>query len=132
MATMVVAALIEQEGRYLVGQRRKKDRHGLKWEFPGGKVKEGESPAQALARELREELGIEADIGEELVRYQYSYNGQPPVLLIFKRVRGYTGTPACLAFEQIRWVEAREMPELDFLEGDADLVRRLARGEWAR
>ncbi len=128
---MVVAALIEHEGRYLVGQRMKKDRHGLKWEFPGGKVELGESPAQALVRELREELGIEAVIGEEVIRYQYSYGGRPPILLIFKRVRTFTGEPASLAFEQIRWVEPREMPALDFLDGDVDFVRRLARGEWA-
>jgi mutator protein MutT len=129
MAIVVVAGLIQREGRFLVGQRMKNDRHGLKWEFPGGKVEEGESQAAALARELREELGIEAQIGEEVIRYEYSYGGRPPILLIFKHVRSYTGTPASLAFEQIRWVAARDMPDIDFLDGDIDFVRRLARGE---
>jgi 8-oxo-dGTP diphosphatase len=130
MAIVVVAALIENEGRYLVGQRMKNDRHGLKWEFPGGKVEVGESPVDALERELWEELGINAQIGEEVVRYQYSYGGKPPIMLIFKRVNEYSGEPRANAFEQIRWVDAADLPELDFLDGDIDFVRRLARGEF--
>ena len=59
----VVAAVIERNGRILVGQRRKSDSHGLKWEFPGGKVERGEKPSAALARELEEELGIQARVG---------------------------------------------------------------------
>lgn len=126
---IVVAALIEKEGKILVGQRKKNDRHGLKWEFPGGKVEFGESPHEALERELKEELGIHAVIGEEVIRYEYSYGGKPPILLIFKRVREYAGDPYCFEFEEIRWVEPQEMPDFDFLDGDLDFVRRLARGE---
>ncbi len=126
---IVVAALIEKEGKILVGQRKKNDRHGLKWEFPGGKVEFGESPHEALVRELREELGIDAVIGEEVIRYEYSYGGKPPILLIFKRVREYEGNPYSYEFEEIRWVEPQEMPGFDFLDGDLDFVRRLARGE---
>lgn len=126
---VVVAALIERNGKILVGQRKKNDRHGLKWEFPGGKVENGESPHAALKRELREELGIEATIGAEVIRYEYSYGGKPPIMLIFKRVREYTGEPFNYEFEQIRWIEPHEMPSFDFLDGDVDFVRRLARGE---
>lgn len=126
---VVVAALIEKEGRYLVGQRKKNDRHGLKWEFPGGKVEHGESPRRALERELREELSIQAQIGDEAIRYEYSYGGKPPLMLIFKRVRIWNGEPQSNAFEEIRWVTPQEMPEMDFLDGDRDFVRRLARGE---
>lgn len=126
---IVVAALIEKAGKILVGQRKKNDRHGLKWEFPGGKVEFGESPHDALVRELREELGIDAVIGEEVIRYEYSYGGKPPILLIFKRVREYAGNPYGYEFEEIRWVEPQEMPDFDFLDGDLDFVRRLARGE---
>lgn len=126
---VVVAALIERNGKILVGQRKKNDRHGLKWEFPGGKMENGESPHAALKRELREELGIEATIGAEVIRYEYSYGGKPPIMLIFKRVREYTGEPFNYEFEQIRWIEPHEMPNFDFLDGDVDFVRRLARGE---
>lgn len=126
---VVVAALIERDGKILVGQRKKNDRHGLKWEFPGGKVENGESPRDALARELREELGIDATIGEEVIRYEYSYGGKPPIMLIFKRVREYLGEPVNYEFEEIRWIAPHEMPRFDFLDGDVDFVRRLARGE---
>lgn len=126
---VVVAALIEREGRYLVGQRKKHDRHGLKWEFPGGKVESGENPRVALVRELREELGVEATLGEEAIRYEYSYGGKPPIMLIFIRVTAYVGDPQSHEFEQIRWVRPSEMPAMDFLDGDIDFVRRLARGQ---
>ena len=68
-ALMVVAAVIESEGRILIGQRRAQDRHALKWEFPGGKVEPFESPRDALRRELQEELGVDAEIGPEIIRY---------------------------------------------------------------
>ena len=126
---VVVAALIESKGRYLVGQRKKGDRHALKWEFPGGKVEHGESPRRALERELMEELGITATIDEEVIRYEYSYGGKPPIMLIFKRVRRWQGELQSNAFEEIRWVTPQEMPGFDFLDGDVDFVRRLANGE---
>ncbi len=126
---IVVAALIERDGKILIGQRKRGDRHQLKWEFPGGKVEMGESPQAALARELREELGIEAVVGEEVIRYEYSYGGRPPMMLIFKRVRQFLGEPCSYEFEEIRWLAPAEMPAMDFLDGDIDFVRRLARGE---
>ncbi len=61
---VVVAAVIERDCRILIGQRKRESKHALKWEFPGGKVEPGEAPPSALARELREELAIEAVIGE--------------------------------------------------------------------
>lgn len=126
---LVVAGLIHRDGRYLVGQRKKTDKHGLKWEFPGGKVEQGEEPREALVRELREELAIEASLGDEAIRYEYAYNGRPPLTLIFYRVDSYDGVPQSREFEQIRWVEAGVMPGMDFLDGDTDFVRKLARGE---
>jgi|YNPMSStandDraft_1061717.scaffolds.fasta_scaffold31489_3 8-oxo-dGTP diphosphatase len=127
---MVVAALIEREGRVLICQRRKQGRHGLKWEFPGGKVEPGETPRQALARELREELGLEATVGEEIVRYEYRYGRSRPILLIFYRVAFFRGTPDNRVFEQIAWEPPARLSAYDFLDGDADFIRRLARGEF--
>ncbi len=124
--TVVVAAVIERGGRILIGQRRADSRHALKWEFPGGKVEPGEDPRAALARELREELAIEAVIDEEITRYEYAYDGRPPILLIFYRVAEYTGEPQNLEFEQLTWAERPRLPQFDFLEGDVDFVRRLA------
>jgi 8-oxo-dGTP diphosphatase len=122
----VVAAVIERDGRILVGQRKAGGRHALKWEFPGGKVEPGETPRAALARELREELGIEAQIGEEMERYDFSYPGQTPTHLIFFRVTEFAEEPENLDFAQIAWVERHSLPQYDFLEGDVDFVKRLA------
>ena len=122
----VVAAVIERNGQILIGQRKARGRHALKWEFPGGKVEPGEEPRAALARELREELGIDAQIGEEIEHYDFSYDTQPPTHLIFFRVTEFAGEPANLDFAQIAWAEAEQLPEYDFLEGDVAFVRRLA------
>ena len=122
----VVAAVIEREGLILIGQRKPRGRHGLKWEFPGGKVEPGEEARDALVRELREELGIEARIGVEIERYDFSYKAQHVTRLIFFQVTEFTGEPANLDFAQIAWVERRRLPEYDFLEGDVEFVRRLA------
>ena len=120
-----------KQGRILIGQRREGDSHALKWEFPGGKVERGESPADALARELEEELGIQAHIGREVVRYTWSYPRRASILLIFYLVREFSGDPQSLAFERIAWEDPVRLPEYDFLEGDRDLVRRLAAGEFS-
>jgi len=123
----VVAAVLELDGKVLIGQRRRDDRHPLKWEFPGGKVEMGETPREALGRELREELGIEAEIGPEIARYEFQYPRRAPVLLIFHRVTEWSGQTETLAFEQIVWEERTALTTYDFLDGDLDFVRRLAR-----
>ena len=95
---LVSAAIIIKNGQVLLGQRRKGDRHPFKWEFPGGKVEHGESPRQALIRELREELQIEAKIGVELARYEHDYPSGSRVHLLFFVVKEYTrrAGSACL------------------------------------
>lgn len=124
----VVAGVIERDGQILVGQRRAGDRFQFKWEFPGGKIEPDEDPKAALARELLEELGIDAEIGEELARYEHSYPGRTTILLMFYRVTEFAGEPCNNVFESIRWEVRDRLPEYDFLDGDVDFVRRLARG----
>ena len=70
--TTVVAGVLIRDNRILICQRRADQAHALKWEFPGGKLEAGESPEQALVRELREELGIESTPIRELMRYEYT------------------------------------------------------------
>jgi 8-oxo-dGTP diphosphatase len=123
---IVVAAVIERGGTVLIAQRKSTGRHPLKWEFPGGKVELGEEPRAALARELREELAIDARIGEELERSQVSYGGAPAIELRFYRVTEFTGEPRNLDFEQIIWEPPARLAEYDFLEGDIAFVRKLA------
>jgi 8-oxo-dGTP diphosphatase len=122
----VVAAILSHAGKLLIGQRKRSDWHGGKWEFPGGKIEPGEGPEAALARELREELGIEARIGRELRRYQFRYDDRPAVELIFFEVRQFTGVPVNYEFEQILWEEAERLFSYDFLDGDKDVIEWLA------
>ncbi len=125
----MVAGLIERDGQILIGQRKRGDRHAFKWEFPGGKVEQDEDPKAALARELKEELNITAEIGPEILRYEHLYPNGTLILLIFCRVNSFTGEPVNRAFEQILWEKAERLTEYDFLDGDTDFVRRLARHE---
>lgn len=127
----VAAAVIERDGQILIGQRKRGDSHALKWEFPGGKIEAGEHAIEALIRELREELGIEAVIGPEIARYTHQYPRGALIKLIFYRVTEFTGDPASLCFEQILWDAPGKLPEYDFVEGDLDFVRRLATGQFA-
>lgn len=125
--TIVVAGVLVREGKLLIGQRMSGDRHQFKWEFPGGKVESGETPKQALKRELREELDVEAVIGPEIARYEHSVQGRSPLLLLFHKVESFEGEPRSRAFEQIRWELPESLPDYDFLDGDLDFVRRIAR-----
>jgi 8-oxo-dGTP diphosphatase len=94
----VVAAIIERQGRLL-------------------------TPEQALARELEEELGILGAAGQEIMRYQYSYPGRDPILLIFFRVLEFGGEPRNVVFHEMRWEPAAKLAEFDFLEGDIQFIR---------
>ncbi len=124
---VVVAAMIESRGRILACQRRKNDAFGLKWEFPGGKVQPGEQPAQALARELKEELGVEAAIGEERFRTRHRYAELArEIELIFFTAQADEKDMHNLAFEDLRWVAPENLLELDFLPADREFVAKLA------
>jgi len=115
-----------REGKVLIGQRKRGGRHPLKWEFPGGKVEPGEDPRAALARELREELSVEAVIGEQLDSYPVSYGDGFRALLYFYRVTQFQGEPRNLDFEQIVWERPQRLPDYDFLEGDISFVSKVA------
>ena len=125
----VVAALIWRDGKILVCQRTRHQPMPLKWEFPGGKIEDGEQARDALRRELEEELGIEAVIGDEMVRLQHRYPGGNSVELRFFDVREYSGTLENRIFREIVWEDPRKLPGYDFLEADLTLVRDLASGD---
>jgi 8-oxo-dGTP diphosphatase len=122
----VVAAVIERNGSVLICQRKRGSRHALKWEFPGGKVEPGEKLAEALARELREELKIDATIGVQIGRHDVRYPKGPLIRLIFFRVTEFVGEPVNTEFEQILWTPRKSLTEYDFLEGDVAFVKQLA------
>lgn len=125
----VVAALIESNGKLLVCQRRRGARFELMWEFPGGKVDPGETLEAALARELREELGVAAEIGPELYRTRHKYAAmKEPIELIFFAAKLNLGEVKNLDFEQIVWRETASLSELNFLPADHELIEKLANG----
>lgn len=120
--TTVVAGILERDAKILICRRRADQPHALKWEFPGGKLEAGESPEAGLARELREELGIEAAIGRELMRYEFTYPGRKPILLIFFEVLVWGGDVTNLIFETIAWEFRDALGNYDFLEGDTQFL----------
>jgi 8-oxo-dGTP diphosphatase len=122
--TCVVAGVMERDGKILICRRRADQAHPLKWEFPGGKIEAGESPEAALARELREELGIESAPGVELMRYEFAYPGKQPILLIFIEVADWRGEIVNRIFETISWEPTEGLVDFDFLEGDAPFISR--------
>lgn len=125
----VVAAIIESEGKLLVCQRRRDDTFPLMWEFPGGKIKPGESLQVALARELREELGVSAAIGAELYRTRHQYAElREPIELIFFAATVNVGDVGNLVFEEIAWRSPASLPDLNFLPADAELIEKLSSG----
>lgn len=125
----VVAAIIVKDGKVLVCQRTRHQTMPLKWEFPGGKIEEGEQPRDALRRELEEELGVEANIGEEVSRIRHEYKNGGSVELRFFVVHEYKGELENKIFRDVRWVNRSELPAFDFLEADRGLVKDLAQGK---
>jgi 8-oxo-dGTP diphosphatase len=124
----VVAALIVKDGKILVCQRTKHQTMPLKWEFPGGKIEEGELPRDALHRELDEELGIDATIGDEVARIRHEYRSGNSVELRFFVVQEFRGELENRIFRDMKWAERTELPSFDFLEADLKLVSDVAAG----
>jgi 8-oxo-dGTP diphosphatase len=124
----VVAALIWRGGEILICRRTRHQLMPLKWEFPGGKIEEGEQPRDALRRELDEELGIQAAIGDEVARIQHVYPNGTSVELRFFEVHAYVGDIENRIFQEIAWAAPAQLPSYDFLEADLELIRRLAAG----
>jgi 8-oxo-dGTP diphosphatase len=122
----VVAAIIERDGRVLIGRRKPEQSHPLQWEFPGGKVEPGETPEQALARELAEELAVREVESREITRQEFTYPGKDPIELIFYRIQSFTGEPENRVFHEMRWERRSALNALNFVEGDRDFLRRFA------
>ena len=126
MKTVIVAAgMIVEQGRILVAQRKKGSSHGLLWEFPGGKVEKGEEPRGALKRELREELGIDAEVGR-IVEAVFYFYPEFPILLLLYHCRIEEGTPRALGCLDLQWVRPWEMKELAMPPADEAIQDHLA------
>ncbi len=126
--TLVTAGILMDRERILICQRHRSDAYGLQWEFPGGKVRDGEDLKSCLRRELAEELSIEAEIGDEVFRLRHRYPDRY-VEVVFFVVPSFQGEVSNRIFEAIAWAPRQQIAEFDFLEADRKLVERLARGE---
>ncbi len=129
--TSVVAAVIERgDRRILIGQRRQADTSPLKWEFPGGKLEEGEEPKKGLARELREELGAELRSCVEIGRVRHAYaDGEKQLEIRFFAAEIAEGEIQPRCFEEIAWVLPRELGDYDFLAANRELIAQIATGK---
>ena len=125
---LVAAALILRGDKVLICQRRPDQPMALKWEFPGGKIEAGEAAEEALKRELDEELGIDATVGNLVARTRHTYRSGGAVDLQFFAVREYRGDLQNRIFHELRWCSLRDLPAYDFLTADRNLVRDLAAG----
>ena len=126
----VVAAVIERsDRRLLIGQRRRGDTSPLKWEFPGGKVRTGESFEQALARELSEELGVTLSKSAEIASIRHRYaNTSEELEIHFFAAQFAEADISPRVFEQVAWVLPRELSQYDFLAANRQLLAQLATG----
>lgn len=123
-AIIVTAAVIEQDGRFLLTRRLAGTHLAGRWEFPGGKCEPGETHHQALARELEEELAVPIAVGAPLLSTTHAYD-ERTVELHFYEAR-LLGTPVPQLAQEMRWAAREELRTLDFPEADAALIRLLA------
>jgi 8-oxo-dGTP diphosphatase len=121
---IVVAALIIEQRKILVTQRKKDAPHGLLWEFPGGKMKEGEEPREALRRELREELAVEVEVGMIFDAVFYPYPTYPILLLVY-HCRVEKGSPKLIGCHDLQWVNLRELKKLTMPPADDPIRKHL-------
>lgn len=126
--TEVVAALIWDNGRFLICRRPAHKARGLLWEFAGGKVEPGETKRQALVRECREELAVTLSVGEVFMEVDHVYPDLHVHLTLYHAaIRA--GTPQLLEHTELRWITAKEIPQYSFCPADEAILRRLQSGE---
>ena len=123
----VTAAVLEKDGRFLIARRKHGDRLADKWEFPGGKLEEGETPEACLRRELQEELGIDVVVGGFVGRNLHAYPHVEIDLLAY-RATHVSGDFELYDHAEIRWVHPADLHRYDFSAADIPIVKLLLEG----
>lgn len=121
---VAVGIVFNTQGQVLVGQRVVKDLYFQKWEFPGGKLEQGESVENALFREFKEEVGIEISSSQHLLNLEHDYPDRN-VRLYVHTVYHYQGEVQSLEGQALKWVEIPELGQLDFLQGNQPIIDAL-------
>lgn len=122
--TEVVAALIWEQGRFMICQRPAHKARGLLWEFVGGKVENGETKAEALVRECREELDVTVNVGEEYISLVHEYPDLTVALTLFNCSIA-EGEPKMLEHNDIKWITPQEIEDYDFCPADEEILKRI-------
>ncbi len=125
---VAVGLVFDESGKILIGQRSSPREFKGKWEFPGGKIEPFETTADALKRELKEELGVVVQNSTPFMSFDFQYP-HLSVLLNFEKVYDFDGVATALAHQKIRWVEVDELSQYDMLQGSLCVVERLKQ-EW--
>ena len=120
----VVAALVKRDGRFMICQRPENKSRPLLWEFPGGKVEAGETKEEALARECREELAIELEVGKMFADSTFVYPDISVHLSLFE-AKIVRGEPKLLEHRDIRWITPEEAHLFEFSPADVPFVEKL-------
>ena len=124
--TEVVAALIWEGDRFLIGQRPEHKARGLLWEFVGGKTEPGESKEQALIRECREELDVEIQVGDVFLEVTHEYTDLTVHLTLF-HASIVRGIPQKLEHQDLRWITPQEIENYAFCPADQMILDKLRR-----
>ena len=123
---IVVGGLIYQNEKILICQRKEEGDHPLKWEFPGGKLKDNENNQEALKRELKEELSIEINEMIFFDEYLYEYKKLSKILkLVFFQIFQFEGEIQNKVHQQLKWIDISKLGDYDFLEGDLKIINKL-------
>ena len=127
----VVAGLILQNNKLLICQRPNFKDHPLKWEFPGGKIKNDETNEEALFREINEELSINILNYEELISYNFDYKDlKKQVFIYFYLVNNFSGKVLNNFHKELKWIEIKDIREYDFLEGDLKIIEHISSNDF--
>ena len=127
----VVAGLIIQNNKLLICQRPSFKDHPLKWEFPGGKIKNDETNEEALMREINEELSINIINYEELISYNFNYKDlNKKVFIYFYLVNNFSGKVLNNFHKELKWIEIKDIREYDFLEGDLKIIDHISSNDF--
>lgn len=128
MLRQVTAALIKKDDKYLICQRSADDECGLLWEFPGGKLEEGETLEECIIREIKEELDLDIRVLDVFTTNVYHFNNKEILFTIFNaEIIG--GTMKLNEHNDARWVTLEEMPSYEFMPADIVFVERLLNGK---